>query len=298
VVVLAACAVVVVAIVVLRLSPSPTTAALLAHFPPGDAVILSIDVQTLRRSGVVAALAGAEVSQEPEYRSFVTETGFDYERDLELALVAFQKDSVFFLLRGRFDWQKLALYVARQKGICQNRFCRVQGSTPQRNISFFPLRSDVMALAVSSDPWAAASLRSPKPDPPEITFPDNQPAWLFIPTTFLSDRENLPSGVRLFAKALEGTESIILSLAAPNDRLEARLDVACRSAEEAAALSAQLEGITRLLREWIAKEDKTPDPRDLSGVLAGGTIRREDLRVIGRWPLETAFLESLVGGPL
>ena len=45
----------------------------------------------------------------------------------------------------------------------------------------------------------------------------------------------------------------------------------------------------------IAREKKTPNPVDLSAVFSSGVFRREHRRVIGRWPVERAFLESILG---
>ena len=61
----------------------------------------------------------------------------------------------FCCLRGRFDWQSLDAYVRSQNGECENSLCRMTGSAPERLISFFPLRVNLMALAVSQDDSAA-----------------------------------------------------------------------------------------------------------------------------------------------
>jgi hypothetical protein len=39
-----------------------------------------------------------------------------------------------------------------------------------------------------------------------------------------------------------------------------------------------------------------PNPRDLSGVLASGTFRRDGLRVVGQWTIPRAFLEQVLAG--
>ncbi len=46
----------------------------------------------------------------------------------------------------------------------------------------------------------------------------------------------------------------------------------------------------------MEREKQTPNPADLSGVLAARSFRRVDGRVVGRWPIERAFLWSLFGG--
>jgi hypothetical protein len=75
--------------------------------------------------------------------------------------------------------------------------------------------------------------------------------------------------------------------------------VTCRSSNDAAALAAQLQRATSLLREMIAREKHTPDSKDLSGVLTAGVFEQSGRRVLGHWPLPQPFLESvLVGGTL
>jgi hypothetical protein len=51
-----------------------------------------------------------------------------------------------------------------------------------------------------------------------------------------------------------------------------------------------------VLRKLISRTGGQPNPADLSGVLTQGSFRREGRRVIGRWPIERALLESLAGG--
>jgi hypothetical protein len=45
----------------------------------------------------------------------------------------------------------------------------------------------------------------------------------------------------------------------------------------------------------LARENRTANPQDLSGVLVAGTFRRDDRKVYGEWPLQRAFVESITG---
>lgn len=272
-----------------------STADLVARLPAGDAVILYIDFAALRQAGILELFAGSDMVQEPEYRAFVSESGFDYQRDLDSALVSFHRDGVFFMLRGRFDWSSLNQYTTRQGGLCHNSFCRVAGSTPERKISFFPVEPNLMALAVAKDSWAASLLSARKPDRMQPAIP-NQPVWSFIPASVLKKADTLPPGARLFAGVLEGADQIVLSLGPQGYRMELLLDVACHSPQDAAVLASQLEKATSVLRESIARENRQPNPRDLSGLLTGGVFTQQDRRVLGRWPVERVFLEALAGG--
>ena len=131
---------------------------LLARLPSQEAVLLFVDFGALRQAGTLDLLNQSRASQEQEYQSFVTATSFDYLRDLDMGMASFQPTGVSFVARGRFDWPRLSAYAVAQGGRCQNAVCRMQGSTPDRQISFQPLRQDTMALAVSKDDWAVAAL--------------------------------------------------------------------------------------------------------------------------------------------
>src|SRR5713101_3696718 len=79
----------------------------LARLPSDNAAVLSIDFEALRRGGIFDMLSGPVVEEEPEYKSFVEKTAFDYRRDLDDAFISFHASGGYFLLRGRFDWKRL-----------------------------------------------------------------------------------------------------------------------------------------------------------------------------------------------
>lgn len=261
--------------------------------PAGDTILLYLDVEGLLRLGALEWLALSRLGEEPEYRAFVEQTGFDVRRHLREALIGFHPEGNFFLLRGRFDWPALAAFISRNGGTCYNSFCRVAGSRPERRISYFPLRPDVMALAVGRDSSAAARLQQRR----EVSFAFPQAVlWAAVPSRRLEDAGALPTGTRLFAKALAETERLVFALQPAGDRLELKLEVTCTSPQQAASVLTQLRGLTETLREMIAREGKQPNPRDLSGVLTAGNFEQHEARVTGSWPLGRPFLESLAAG--
>ena len=270
-----------------------TTARLLKRLPTDNALVLSVDFRELRRSGVLQMLDGSPASQDADYQSFVRQTGFHYERDLDRVTAAFAPTGKFLLLDGRFDWTRLRAYVAEQGGHCERDLCRMQGSMPERQISFFPLRSGLMALAVSPDRSAALRLATPEPGPPAA--PPASPAWLLVPAAMLRSGDNLPAGTRMFAHSLSDAESVTLAFTPEGRRLAAKLDVLCRSEIDAADAALDLTRVTGLLRQMIARENQAPNPADLSGVLAAGSFRSDGKRVYGYWPLERSFVENLFG---
>jgi hypothetical protein len=170
----------------------------------------------------------------------------------------------------------------------------MDGSTPDRRISFFPLQPNLMAMAVSSDGAAALRMQSvsggPVPETPDAAV------WLSIPPSALKSREDLPGGTRMFARSIEAAENATLTFAPEGNRIAARLDVRCRNEQDAAQAAAQLTRATAMLREAIERERQKPNPADFSGVLTSGTFRSEGRRVRGYWPIERAFVSNVLGG--
>jgi hypothetical protein len=269
-------------------------AALLARLPTRDAVVLYIDFAALRQGGVLTMLTGKGVEEEPEYRVFVNRTSFNYKEDLDSALIAFAPQAKYFLLRGRFDWTALRKYALGENGFCKNTLCDMAGSTRERQISFFPLQSDIMALAVSPQSSAAVILQQKGPET-DTNLPD-APVWLSLPPAALRSSEALPAGTRMFARSMQNAEGVTLSLGPDGPRFAARLTVRCRNAGDAAEVASQLSRTTAMLRDMIARERQTPNPADLSGVLTSGSFRNEGTRVLGYWPIERSFVENLLSG--
>ncbi len=292
--VLAICAAAVLVLVVVRARRAATPGEMAAYLPAGEGVILAIDFASLRQSGALAAMGGSKIAREPEYQAFVEGTGFDFQKDLDYALAWFQKGRFCALVRGRFDWSKLKDYVSAHAGICRNSFCRLEGSTSERRISFFPLGRGVIALAVGPDEWAAVELATRKPSRRGMNLPSRL-VWLLVPGSTLRDADNLPAGMRLFAKAMQSAEKLSFALTSSGGQMAVELDVTCPSPKDASMLAYQLDGLTGRLKEMIARENQTPNPRDLSGVLTAGVFNTVDQRVLGRWPIHSEFLQSILG---
>jgi hypothetical protein len=267
---------------------------LMTRLPGDGGVVVYIDMAALRNAHLLDAFTAPATMQEPDYRAFVDQTGFDYTRDLDMALVSFTDKGVYFLLRGRFDWPFLKEYVKKEGGTCYNTFCRMQGSTPERMISFFPLERDLMALAVSKDEYAAYALQERRP--PRPFAPPQDPVWSLIPGAALKDPSGLPASAQLFARALGNARQIVVSAGPAGDRIELRLDVACQSASQAAELTAQLRQMTAKLKEQAAPGNRAPAAGDITGILAVGAFDQKDVHVLGRWPIQRSFLDSL-GNP-
>jgi hypothetical protein len=268
-------------------------AAMMKRLPTDDAVVLFVDFAKLRGAGLLQLLDGSKVGEDPEYQSFVRKTDFDYKQDLDTAMVAFAPKSKYMLLKGRFDWKALKSYVLATDGRCNNSFCKMAGSTPEKRISFFPMQTNLMAMGVSEDDVAALRMNAVE-DRPDAEIPD-APIWLAIPPSVVKSGQNLPAGTQMFARSLDRAQSVMLSLVQEGDAFAAKLDVKCSSAADASALAGDLTNTTRLLREMIEREHQTPNPADLSGFLTSGAFMSQGQKAHGYWRISRALIDNLLG---
>jgi hypothetical protein len=269
-------------------------AAMLKRLPTDDAVVLFVDFSRLRAGGILKLLDGSKVGEDPEYQSFVHQTDFDYKQDLDAAMVAFAPKGKYMLLKGRFDWKNLIAYVHDSGGKCNNSFCKLSGSSPEKRISFFPMQTNLMAMAVSDDDVAA--LRMNTVDPRGDAEIPNAPIWLSIPPSVVKSGQSLPPGTQMFARSLERAQAVTLAVVPEGADLAVKLKVRCASAADATALAADLSKTTGLLRDMIEREHQKANPADLSGFLTAGAFRSEGAQVSGYWPIARALIENLLGG--
>jgi len=286
-------------VIALRVSaPKLSGRAMAEYMPERDAAVLFVDVASIRSSGILEKLAGSTVAEEPEYKAFLQQTGFDYKRDLDRLMASLAPGegplTHYFLLEGRFDWDKLKRYATSQGGACHGDICSVKGSTSGRIVSFYPVSSKLMALASSPNDQAARDVRKISASARAYEVPE-KPLWLYVPRSTLQKQTGLPSGTRLFTRALEPAKSVMFSLGSQTGKFLLQMDVTCVTTEDAVVMKNQLEGLTQLLQKFIARERQTPNATDLSGILTSGTFERSSEHVIGRWPIDKAVFESVAG---
>lgn len=265
-----------------------TPASLLARLPTADATAVSIDFRALRAGGILKLLSAAG-GTESDYTNFVKNTGFDYQRDLDSAMAAFSPSGTYFLVRGRFDWNKLADYARANQGSCDGDFCRMPGSTPERRISFFPLKKDLMALAVSTDDRAAERLKKANPQRP-IAIP-SQPVWLSASSSALARSSSLQTGPRMFAATLAKANEVLITLGPKDSDYEIRLEAGFATDRDAEVAASQLTSLTHLLHDFAGRKSE-----DLAALLGSGSFQHSGPKVTGYWPVRKQFLESLAGG--
>jgi hypothetical protein len=277
-----------------RLRGSARPSDLIAYLPTADASVVYIDVDALRRSGILGMVAGSNTAEDPEYRQFAGETKFDYRQDLDAVAAALKDGRTYFALRGRFHWNNLREYAERHAGSCHNDFCVLAGSQPNRRISFYLLKRDVMAMAIGPDDFGAYQVTN-ESGKLALAAP-KEPVWALIPAGALQSLNALPAAAKAYVPALQGAEQIVFSIGANPDRqLQLGVNVTCKDAPAATALVTQFQGTTKALRELLARQRQRPDPADLSGVLVAGSFRRDERQVYGAWPIPKAFVDAIAG---
>lgn len=262
---------------------------------PQSRLIAAINLQALRASGVLELLGG-KTAEEPDYKQFVSETGFNYRTDLDHVLAAISGEETLAFLTGRFDWNKLNEYAVKHGGKCVSGVCSMDGSKPQRKISFTRVRSTILAFASSSDSDAVTKVGKPLRTAVALPAVSRMPIWLSIPPAMLRDGSAVPTGARMFATAVAEADEVSMGIGAEGDHFLASLEAICKTADQATQARRELEAATTLLQRMLAREKQQPSVKDLSGVLTLGAFSTDGARLTARWPIEKVFFENL-GAP-
>jgi hypothetical protein len=293
-VLLVACALAAGGVYWFRLRSAVRPSDLVACLPTANASVIYIDVDALRRSGILEMVLGSKTAEEPDYQQFIEETKFDYRRDLDAVAAALKDGRTYFALNGRFHWNNLRDYAGRHGGSCHNDFCVLPGSQPNRRISFYLLKRDVMAMAIGPDDFGAYQVTN-ESGKLALAAP-KEPVWALIPAGALQSMDALPAAAKAYVPALQGAEQIVFSIGAnPAQQLQLGVSVTCKDAPAATALVSQFEGTTKALRELLGRQRQKPDPADLSGVLVAGSFRRDERQVYGAWPIPREFVDAIAG---
>ena len=96
-----------------------TPKAMVSCLPRSGAVLVYLDVNALRDAGLLDLLVGSKATEELEYRQFVENTGFEYQRDLSAVAGAFSAGTAHLVLRGKFNWKRINAYAVSQGGKLQ-----------------------------------------------------------------------------------------------------------------------------------------------------------------------------------
>lgn len=291
---IAVCALVIAGLYFYRSSGGDRPNDLASYLPAGEGALVYIDVSALRRSGILDIIAGKKASADLEYKSFIDETRFDYLEDLDAVAALFKKDQVYMTVRGRFDWKRLMAFATRHGGTCTNGICTAPGSKPERKVSFYPIRPDLMGLSVGADGFAVYQITRKTGRMPVVAPP--QPVWAVLTGPMLKSFTALPAGAGPFTAALENADRMVFTLGERGMQLELGIKVTCQTLDKASLLMNELQMNTDRLRRKFADEHKELNPDDISGILSEGVFRREERQVFGAWPVRRAFVEAVAGG--
>jgi hypothetical protein len=267
---------------------------LVKQLPPGDFTRFYADLGALRKAGLLDPLTGASPIQEKDYEEFVRQTQFDYTRDVDALAGASDGEQFFFLVRGRFQWNKLKQYAESRGGTCRSQSCAVPTSKSGYWANLVRVQPDVAGLSISANSAAAETLRRQAPEE-EAAAPAN-PVWVSVSRALLAKPEALPLPMRIFAISLQSADRVILSLGpATNQETAFSIELQATFPIEPTAETArkQLEIQTKMLTLGLERAHKEPNPADLTGLLAAGTFQRVRNQVIGSWPVRWELLRSL-----
>ena len=280
-----------------RANADLTLAEILLRLPQKEATTIHIDVASIKAAGLGDLLTGSAVAEDPEYRRFVTESGFDWKTDLEAITAAKVNADWYFFVRASFDLEKLRNFALSRNGTCRNGVCSVAGSTPGRWVAFFPVTSRVLALTTSKSKDIIFNLLR-KDGTPWLGGVPEGPAWVSLDGRVLAGDPALPAGGRLFGKVLAEAPRTTFSVVPQGGQLELRMRSHHLTAPAAENTKAQLEGVTTEFRKYFERLGQAASPTDLSGLLLSGKFTVAGNDVVGAWPLHLEFLKKLAGGEL
>ena len=162
-------------------------------------------------------------------------------------------------------------------------------SRPNRSISYYLLRSNVLAVAVTGEERGVAKIT--KPNPKVRAYTPSAPVWISAPGEAFADLTGLPDGSHILSPLAEAQEVSFNVL-----EKEIRLDAACSSPDIAARVAQKFTTTTNLLRSMLEHQKVAPSPSDLSGVLVAGKFEAQASHAIGTWPMQKQFVEALFSG--
>ncbi len=267
---------------------------LIKLLPPGDLTTFYINVAALRRGGLLHLFAGMTPASEKDYSDFVGSTHFDYARDMDALAGGFDSSQVFFLIRGRFDWDELRQFAIAHAGTCDDDACRAPGSKPQRWVNFIRIQPDTVAIGISQNATAADLMRPPGRRLQDS--PTGDPVWVSVSPTLIKDPTSLPKPLQIFALSLQPAASVLLSAGQAehtNEAFTVQLEAAFPNAPSADTTCKQLQIQTRMLKLELAREKREANPADLTGLLTAGTFQVGNTRVFGTWPVRKELLKAL-----
>jgi len=243
----------------------PAANSILSQLPPGAPAIAYIDVAALRKLqgsplSSMLELAGANPTEDRDYKDFVRNTGFDYTRDLDKTAIAFWPASMLptstnlgdnravAIADGRFNQTKIRAYALRTgKTVTRGTqgIYEVPGNPP---VSFEFLSDTRIALAsgrgaenllVSSSPARTDSAMQAR-----INRVAGAPIFAVartdnLPANFYDSLRNSPQ----LASLAHSVSGLGLAGQPTGDRIQMTLDAECDSMTNAIEIATLLDGM-------------------------------------------------------
>ncbi len=280
---------------------------LFRRLPSENAVLLHVDVARLRRVSALEPLLKARVDPDPDYAAFVNQTGFDYQKDLDEAAVAWLPGRVYIVARGRFDSARLRQYALAQGGSCAGqrleRPCQMLASLPNRRISFLLLSSSVLGIATAPESDAALQLKrevEPNAEPLARAAAAESPAallWITAAPVALGETLLASPNVLTILKTLAEAQRVYAFVAEQTPALQLSLKAVYSSESQAAESRRLLQGMNDLIGGLM----RGPKPSEAASVwqrvLKSASITQDQNTVRAVWTLDQAALQSLAGTP-
>jgi hypothetical protein len=304
--------------------PLPGSAAgvapdILSQLPPEAPAIAYIDVRALRGLqdsswATVLGLSNTDPHADPDYKRFVSDTGFDYSRDLDSAAIAFWptrlptsssgplENPVVAIGDGRFDQQKIKAYALRSgKTVARGRqrIYEVPGSPA---VAFEFVSSSRIFLAGGPDTEKFLfSAHSAKRDPDMQSRIDRVAG---SPIFAVARTDNLPPSFYDNLKSVPQFEILAHSVKAlsfagqpEGSVIHVTLDAECDSMTDAMKLSTFLDGLRILgaiaLSDSKTRRQFTPEQLSLFEALINQTkVTHQDHWVRLRIDITAAMLED------
>ena len=272
-----------------------------ATLPVQDAVVLYVDLGTMRQNGLLNLIAGSKAVEEAEYRKFVDDSGFDYKTDLERVAISFQSTGRYVVAVGKFDWNRIKAFALRSGAECVNAICEVKSASfTDRSVSFYPMHNGAIALASatgSGGVYLISPVQLERNTDQVNSWGASAPVWIRVPSSIWKDPNALPTGARIFGTALAPAANTIFTIEAKSPtQISLRLNAICATPADAEKIRKELDDATQLLRKLLTREGMTPRPADLANLLMRGTFTLQGNRVYGEWPLDMALLHSVFEG--
>ena len=285
-----------------RWTYTPTAARdeILSLLPADASAVLFIDLRELRHAPFIAALYTWAPKPQPDvdYAQFLQETGFDYERDLDLFAIAVIKHdphtTLFAIADGKFDRPRISRYALKAGTVAKmsgHEIFFLPASEDGKKISFAFLSNRRIALTDDSNSASLASSQKRSEDADEWHARFERLAGSPL---FAIIRQDAAPGAALAAQAPGGLRSpqlsalldqlqwIVLSGKPENDRLRIVAEGESAADTTARQLADMLNGVVILAQAGLndSKTRQRLDPTVREAYL--DVLRSADISKIDR----------------